>query len=180
MMPMPIMVLKEGTTREQGKTAVEQNISAGIAISSAVRSTLGPRGMDKMLVDADGKTIITNDGVTILKEVDVSHPAARMVVEAAKTQDDECGDGREGDPDARRRSRAPRAVARRCGTRSDPGAFRSSPHPDPPESRRTMRPACTPLFIGNSVSKKSGLTDRFQRARGLRPARMASAWRRPS
>ena len=89
----PILVLKEGTTRERGKGAHSNNISAAIAIADAVRSTLGPKGMDKMLVDSMGDVTITNDGVTILKEVDVEHPAAKMIVEVAKTQDNECGDG---------------------------------------------------------------------------------------
>jgi thermosome len=89
----PILVLKEGTSREQGKNAQSNNIAAGIAIADAVRTTLGPKGMDKMLVDSMGDVVITNDGVTILKEVDVEHPAAKMVIEVAKTQDNECGDG---------------------------------------------------------------------------------------
>ncbi len=89
----PILVLKEGTKRERGKGAQYNNIQAALAISDAVRSTLGPKGMDKMLVDSMGDVTITNDGVTILKEVDVEHPAAKMIVEVAKTQDDECGDG---------------------------------------------------------------------------------------
>jgi len=89
----PILVLREGTTRERGKGAQANNIQAALAISDAVRSTLGPKGMDKMLVDSMGDVTITNDGVTILKEVDVEHPAAKMIVEVAKTQDNECGDG---------------------------------------------------------------------------------------
>jgi thermosome len=89
----PILVLKEGTSRETGKNAQSNNITAGIAIADAVRSTLGPKGMDKMLVDSMGDVVITNDGVTILKEIDVEHPAAKMIIEVAKTQDDECGDG---------------------------------------------------------------------------------------
>ncbi|MCK4970309.1 MAG: TCP-1/cpn60 chaperonin family protein, partial [Thermoplasmata archaeon] len=89
----PIIVLKEGTKRERGKGAQYNNIEAALAISDAVRSTLGPKGMDKMLVDSMGDVTITNDGVTILKEVDVEHPAAKMIVEVAKTQDNECGDG---------------------------------------------------------------------------------------
>ena len=90
---VPILVLKEGTTREHGKDAKRNNINAAKAISDAVRSTLGPRGMDKMLVDSMGDVVISNDGVTILKEIDVEHPAAKMIIEAAKTQDDECRDG---------------------------------------------------------------------------------------
>jgi len=90
---MPILVLKEGTKRERGKGAQFNNIAAAKAIADAVRSTLGPRGMDKMLVDSMGDIVITNDGVTILKEIDVEHPAAKMLVEVAKTQDEECGDG---------------------------------------------------------------------------------------
>jgi archaeal chaperonin len=89
----PILVLKEGTERERGKGATANNIAAARAVADAVRSTLGPRGMDKMLVDSMGDITITNDGVTILKEVDVEHPAAKMLVEVAKTQDQQCGDG---------------------------------------------------------------------------------------
>jgi len=89
----PIFILKEGTTREKGKGAHSNNIAAAKAIADAIRSTLGPRGMDKMLVDSMGDVVITNDGVTILKEIDVEHPAAKMLVEVAKTQDQECGDG---------------------------------------------------------------------------------------
>jgi archaeal chaperonin len=89
----PILVLKEGTERERGKSATQNNIAAARAVADAVRTTLGPRGMDKMLVDSMGDITITNDGVTILKEVDVEHPAAKMIVEVAKTQDQQCGDG---------------------------------------------------------------------------------------
>jgi thermosome len=89
----PIIVLREGTEREKGKGAVSNNIAAAKAISDAVRTTLGPRGMDKMLVDGMGDITITNDGVTILKEIDVEHPTAKMLVEVAKTQDQQCGDG---------------------------------------------------------------------------------------
>ncbi len=89
----PILILKEGTRRETGREAMRNNIAAARAIAEAVRSTLGPRGMDKMLVDSMGDVVITNDGVTILKEIDVEHPAAKMMVEVAKTQDSEVGDG---------------------------------------------------------------------------------------
>src|SRR5690348_7799851 len=89
----PILILKEGTERERGKGAAANNIAAARALADAVRTTLGPRGMDKMLVDSMGDITITNDGVTILKEVDVEHPAAKMLVEVAKTQDQQCGDG---------------------------------------------------------------------------------------
>jgi len=89
----PIIVLKEGTTREKGKGARSNNIMAALAISDAVKSTLGPKGMDKMLVDSMGDVVVTNDGATILKEIDVEHPAAKMIVEVAKSQDEECGDG---------------------------------------------------------------------------------------
>jgi archaeal chaperonin len=88
-----ILVLKEGTRRERGKGAQGNNIAAAKAVADAVRSTLGPRGMDKMLVDSLGDVVITNDGVTILKEIDIEHPAAKMLVEVAKTQDEEAGDG---------------------------------------------------------------------------------------
>jgi chaperonin GroEL (HSP60 family) len=89
----PILILKEGATRERGRDAQGNNIRAAIAIADALRSTLGPKGMDKMLVDPMGDVVITNDGATILKEIDIAHPAAKMVVEVAKTQDEECGDG---------------------------------------------------------------------------------------
>jgi thermosome len=89
----PVLVLKEGTKRERGKGAQINNIAAAKAVADAVRSSLGPRGMDKMLVDSMGDVVITNDGVTILKEIDIEHPAAKMVVEVAKTQDEEVGDG---------------------------------------------------------------------------------------
>ena len=89
----PVVILKEGTKRDSGRRATHNNIAAAKAIAEAVRSTLGPKGMDKMLVDSMGDVVITNDGVTILKEIEVEHPAAKMVVEIAKTQDSECGDG---------------------------------------------------------------------------------------
>jgi archaeal chaperonin len=89
----PIIILKEGTKRERGKGAQANNIMAARAISDAVKSTLGPKGMDKMLVDSMGDVVITNDGATILKEIDVEHPSAKMIVEVAKSQDEECGDG---------------------------------------------------------------------------------------
>src|SRR3989304_1648196 len=89
----PIIVLKEGTERSKDKEAASNNIAAARAVADSVRSTLGPKGMDKMLVDSMGDVVITNDGVTILKEIDIEHPGAKMIVEVAKTQDEECGDG---------------------------------------------------------------------------------------
>ena len=88
-----IIILKEGTERDKGKGAVFNNIAAARAVADAVKSTLGPKGMDKMLVDSLGDVTITNDGVTILKEIEIEHPTAKMLVEVAKTQDDEVGDG---------------------------------------------------------------------------------------
>ena len=88
-----VMFLPEGTRRLMGRDAQRMNILAGRAIAEAVRTTLGPRGMDKMLVDSLGDVVITNDGVTILEEMEVEHPAAKMMVEVAKTQEDEVGDG---------------------------------------------------------------------------------------
>ncbi len=90
---VPVLILKEGTQRTVGRDAQRTNITAAKVIAEAVRTTLGPRGMDKMLVDSLGDIIITNDGVTILKEIDVEHPAAKMIVEVAKAQDNEVGDG---------------------------------------------------------------------------------------
>ena len=89
----PVLVLKEGTTRNRGKEAQKNNIMAAKIIAEAIRSTLGPRGMDKMIVDSLGDITITNDGAAILDEIDVQHPAAKMIVEVAKTQDDMVGDG---------------------------------------------------------------------------------------
>ncbi|WP_290596487.1 TCP-1/cpn60 chaperonin family protein, partial [Archaeoglobus sp. JdFR-39] len=89
----PVLILKEGTQRTVGRDAQRMNITAARVIAEAVRSTLGPKGMDKMLVDSLGDVVITNDGVTILKEIDVEHPAAKMIIEVAKTQDNEVGDG---------------------------------------------------------------------------------------
>jgi len=89
----PILIMREGTERTRGKDAMENNIAAAKVIAEAVRTSLGPRGMDKMLVDQFGDVVITNDGATILKEIDVQHPAAKMMVEVAKTQDSEVGDG---------------------------------------------------------------------------------------
>ena len=89
----PIILLREGTERTRGRDAMSNNIAAAIVIADAIRTSLGPRGMDKMLVDQFGDVVITNDGATILKEIDVQHPAAKMMVEVAKTQDSEVGDG---------------------------------------------------------------------------------------
>ena len=84
---------RKAPSASKNRDAQMNNIAAARAVADAVRSTLGPKGMDKMLVDSMGDVVITNDGVTILKEIDVQHPAAKMVVEVAKTQDSECGDG---------------------------------------------------------------------------------------
>jgi thermosome len=89
----PIFILKEGTDRTRGKSAQSNNIAAAKAVADAVRTTLGPKGMDKMLVDSMGDVVITNDGATILKEMDIEHPAAKMIIEVAKTQEQHCHDG---------------------------------------------------------------------------------------
>src|ERR1044071_1964744 len=90
---MPVLILKEGTKENKGREAQKNNISAAKLVAEIVRSSLGPRGMDKMLVDSLGDVTITNDGATILKEIDVQHPAAKMMVEVAKSVDNEVGDG---------------------------------------------------------------------------------------
>jgi thermosome len=90
---VPIIILKEGTERKKGRDAQKNNIAAAKAVAEAVRTTLGPKGMDKMLVDSLGDVTITNDGATILDTIDIEHPAAKMIVEVAKTQDDKVGDG---------------------------------------------------------------------------------------
>lgn len=89
----PIFILPEGTLRNTGKDAQKNNIFAAKAVGDSIRSTLGPKGMDKMLVDSIGDIIITNDGVTILDEMEIEHPAAKMMVEVAKTQEESVGDG---------------------------------------------------------------------------------------
>jgi thermosome len=89
----PVLILKEGTSRKRGRDAQTNNIMAAKIISEVLKSTLGPRGMDKMIIDSLGDITITNDGAAILDEIDVEHPAAKMMVEVAKTQDDEVGDG---------------------------------------------------------------------------------------
>src|ERR671919_225040 len=90
---MPVLILKEGASQTKGRDAQKNNITAAKLIAEVVRSSLGPRGMDKMLVDSLGDVTITNDGATILKEIDVQHPAAKMMVEVAKSVDSEVGDG---------------------------------------------------------------------------------------
>ena len=92
-MQQPLYILTEDTQRTQGRNAQDSNIRAGKAVANAVRTTLGPRGMDKMLVDASGTVVVTNDGATILGEMDVEHPAAKMIVEVAETQEESVGDG---------------------------------------------------------------------------------------
>ncbi|MER3407958.1 MAG: thermosome subunit, partial [Nitrososphaera sp.] len=90
---MPVLILKEGTKESKGREAQKNNITAAKLIAEIVKTSLGPRGMDKMLVDNLGDVTITNDGATILKEIDVQHPAAKMMVEVAKSVDNEVGDG---------------------------------------------------------------------------------------
>ncbi|MFB6353153.1 MAG: thermosome subunit alpha [Halobacteriales archaeon] len=89
----PIFILSEDSERTRGKDAQTSNIQAGKAVAEAVRTTLGPKGMDKMLVGSSGDVVITNDGATILDEMDIEHPAAQMIVEVAETQEEEIGDG---------------------------------------------------------------------------------------
>jgi chaperonin GroEL (HSP60 family) len=89
----PIVVLPQNVKRYVGRDAQRMNILAGRIIAETVRTTLGPKGMDKMLVDELGDIVVTNDGVTILKEMSVEHPAAKMLIEVAKTQEKEVGDG---------------------------------------------------------------------------------------
>ncbi|WP_265112530.1 thermosome subunit alpha [Halosolutus halophilus] len=88
-----MFILSEDSQRTQGRDAQSSNIMAGKAVAESVRTTLGPRGMDKMLVDSSGEVVITNDGATILNEMDIEHPAAQMIVEVADSQEEEVGDG---------------------------------------------------------------------------------------
>ncbi|MEX2720820.1 MAG: thermosome subunit alpha [Candidatus Wukongarchaeota archaeon] len=90
---VPVLVLREGATRTRGRDALNSNIMASKVIEESIKSSLGPMGMDKMLVSTFGDVVVTNDGATILKEIDVQHPAAKFIVELAKVQDQETGDG---------------------------------------------------------------------------------------
>jgi archaeal chaperonin len=90
---VPILLLKEGSTETKDKDAQQNNITAAKLVTQMVKTSLGPRGMDKMLVDTLGDVTITNDGATILKEIDVEHPAAKIMVEISKSVDNEVGDG---------------------------------------------------------------------------------------
>jgi thermosome len=90
---VPVLVLKEGSDRSRGREALHRNITAAKVVAESVRSALGPKGMDKMLVDSFGDVTVTSDGRTILDEMDIQHPAAKMLVEVAKAQDNEAGDG---------------------------------------------------------------------------------------
>ncbi len=92
-MQQPLFILSEGSQRTRGQAAQDSNIRAGKAVANSVRTTLGPRGMDKMLVDSSGDVVITNDGATILNKMDIEHPAAQMIVEVSETQEIEVGDG---------------------------------------------------------------------------------------
>ncbi|MFQ5887832.1 MAG: TCP-1/cpn60 chaperonin family protein, partial [Candidatus Hydrothermarchaeales archaeon] len=89
----PVLILPEETQRTTGKDALRTNIMAARAVAESVKSTLGPGGMDKMLVDTAGDIVITNSGITILREMDVEHPAAKMMIEVAETQSEDVGDG---------------------------------------------------------------------------------------
>src|SRR5271168_2909289 len=89
----PVLILREGSNQSKGKDAQRNNIQAAKLIAEIVKTSIGPRGMDKMLVDSLGDVTITNDGATMLKEIDVPHPAAKMLVEVSKATDNEVGDG---------------------------------------------------------------------------------------
>ncbi|MCS7118179.1 MAG: TCP-1/cpn60 chaperonin family protein [Thaumarchaeota archaeon] len=93
MSSQPVIILKEGTSRTRGRAAQRNNIAAAKIIAEIVKTTLGPKGMDKILVDSIGDVVVTNDGATILEKMDVEHPAAKMIIEVAKTQDKMVGDG---------------------------------------------------------------------------------------
>nr|XP_053626428.1 uncharacterized protein LOC128684279 [Cherax quadricarinatus] len=88
-----IILMKEGTDSSQGKPQLISNINACAAVVDAIRTTLGPRGMDKLIVDTKGQATISNDGATIMKQLDIVHPAAKILVDIAKSQDAEVGDG---------------------------------------------------------------------------------------
>jgi len=89
----PQQILRQGSTQEQGQTALYNNIAAATMITKLMKTSLGPRGLDKMMIDSLGEVTVTNDGATILKEIDVQHPAAKMLVEISQSTDKEVGDG---------------------------------------------------------------------------------------
>ena len=90
---IPVLILKEGTQRSYGREAMRNNILAAQVLAEMLKTSLGPRGLDKMLIDSFGDVTVTNDGATIVKEMEVQHPAAKLLVEIAKAQDAEVGDG---------------------------------------------------------------------------------------
>jgi len=90
---IPVLILKEGTQRSYGREALRNNILAAKVLAEMLKTSLGPRGLDKMLIDSFGDVTVTNDGATIVKEMEVQHPAAKLLVEIAKAQDAEVGDG---------------------------------------------------------------------------------------
>ena len=92
-MQAPVLVLNSGTKRETGRSAQRGNIQAAKAVADVIRSTLGPKAMLKMILDAMGGIVLTNDGNAILREIDVSHPAAKSMIELSRAQDEEVGDG---------------------------------------------------------------------------------------
>ena len=93
MQGIPVLILSKESRRTTGREAMTSNIMAIMAVAELLRTSLGPRGMDKMLVDSVGDVVITNDGAEIAKKIEVEHPAAKIVIQAAKTQDSETGDG---------------------------------------------------------------------------------------
>jgi len=90
---VPVLLLKEGTSRSAGRDALRNNIIAASTLAEMLRTSLGPKGLDKMLIDSFGDVTITNDGATVVKEMEIQHPAAKLLVETAKATDAEVGDG---------------------------------------------------------------------------------------
>ena len=147
----PVLVLKESALQQKGRDAQQNNITAAKLVADLVKSSLGPRGLDKMLVDSLGDVTITNDGATILKEIDVQHPAAKMIVEISKTVDNEVGDGTTSSVVVRGRASWP--PPRICSKRT------STPRPS---WRASRRPPRRTLEVYGQVSEKISPGDRAE------------------
>jgi len=141
----PMIVMSEDSQRVKDKDAQDYNISAARAVAEAVQSTLGPKGMDKMLVDSMGSVTITNDGVTILKEMDIDNPTAEMIIEVAETQEDEAGGGTTtAVAIAGELLKTPRTSSSRTFTRRRSSRASTSPASRPARRSTTSRPTSTP------------------------------------
>jgi len=157
MQGQPMIIMGDDAQRVKDKDAQEHNISAARAVADAVRSTLGPKGMDKMLVSSMGDVTITNDGVTILQEMDIDNPTAEMIVEVAETQEDEAGDG------------TTTAVAIAGELLKNAEDLLSATSTRPPSSRATTSPPSRPARKSTTSPSTSTPTTRTSSAASPRP-----------